>query len=178
MIRAALALTLALTLALAAALATGLAAGPAAADGLIGRAVTFGAIVWQDRAAPLFVGKRHPATVGPGVEYGLGPEGLQNGWDIVPAIVDISRNRIAITYPEGESGAFPQTAFNGYVLDFLVDCVLFTGAAPNPTLSTAALKPADVFTEGSKLYIDVGGQDFGPGTYFVIDVAVADCPMS
>ncbi|MBI1417422.1 MAG: hypothetical protein GC146_09385 [Limimaricola sp.] len=161
----------------AAALAIALAAGPAAADGLMGRAVTFGAMVWQDRAAPLFSGERHPATVGPGVEYGLGPEGVQNGWDLVPSVVDISENRIAITYPDGEPGHFPEATFNGYILDFLVDCVLFTGAAPNPTLSTVALKPDDVFTEGSKLFINVGGQDYGPGTYIVVDVKVSDCLM-
>lgn len=155
-----------------------IAATTAHAGGLMDRNVTFGALAYDDPDQPVFVGQRHAALVGPHIEYGLGPEGAQNGWDIVPAIIDIRDHRIIITYPQEVAGAFPQPVFNGYVLDFLTDCVLFNGAEQDLENSTVTLEDDAVFSEGSKLYLNMGGQPFGPQTFITISVDVADCPLS
>lgn len=150
----------------------------AAAGGLMDRTVTFGALAYDDPENPIYVGMRHPAQVSNAIEYGLEPEGQQNGWDIVPAIVDIRDRQIVVTYPDTVLGTFPETVFNGYVLDFLTECVLFNGAAQDIENSTVTLGDDAVFVQGSKLFVDMGGQDFGPETFVVIDVDVADCPIS
>lgn len=157
-------------------------ASPALAQdggGLMGRSVTFGALLYEDdRDDPIFRGERHVAEVGEGLEYGLGPEGPQNGWDIIPAFVDISDDRVVITYPETLApSTFPEIGFNGYVLDFLVDCVLFRSASVDHAASTGTLEAEDVFVEGARLYIDVGGQAYGPGATYAIQLDVMDCPL-
>lgn len=154
-----------------------LAAQIAAADGLLGRDVTFGALAYEEREAPIFVGARHPAKVSGAIEYGLGPEGSQNGWDIVPAIIDIRDHQIILTYPPGNEGIFPDLEFNGYVLDFLTECVLFEGAHQDLAQSTVALKEGAIFVEGSKLFVSLSDVVYGPTTFVVVDVEVADCPI-
>lgn len=149
-----------------------------AAGGLIERTVTFGALVYDEVETPIFVGERHPATVSAAIEYGLGPEGSQNGWDIVPSIIDIRDTQIILTYPDTVGGTFPEPKFNGYVLDFLTDCVLFNGASQDVANSTVQLGKDAIFVEGAKLFIDVGGLEYGPQVFVVIDVDVADCPLS
>lgn len=155
-----------------------LCAGSAAADGLMDRNVTFGALAYDEPEAPIFTGERHPAQVSDAIEYGLGPEGSQNGWDIVPAIIDIRARQIIITYPDTVDGTFPVLDFNGYVLDFLTECVLFYGAEQNAENSTVILEDNAVFVDGSKLYVDMSGKDFSPQTFVVVDVDVAPCPLS
>lgn len=148
------------------------------AGGLMDRTVTFGALAYDDRETPIYVGERHPAQVGPGIEYGLGPEGSQNGWDIVPSIIDIQDTAVVMTYPEDVSGVFPKPEFNGYVLDFLTECVLFNGASLDVENSTVTLDDDAIFVEGSRLFVDVGGITFGPEVFVVVNVDVADCPLS
>lgn len=155
-----------------------LAGHSVAAGGLMDRTVTFGALAYDDPENPIYVGKRHPAVVTNAIEYGLEPEGVQNGWDIVPSIIDIRDQQIIATYPETVSGVFPVAGFNGYVLDFLTECVLFNGAAQDLENSTAVLADDAIFVEGSKLYVDLSGQEFGPQTFIVVSVDVADCPLS
>lgn len=155
-----------------------LAAQSAAAGGLMDRTVTFGALAYDIVEAPIYVGERHPAVVTNSIEYGLGPEGVQNGWDIVPSIIDIRDTQVIVTYPDTVGGTFPEAGFNGYVLDFLTECVLFNGAAQDLANSTVELDADAVFVEGSKLYVDLAGQDFGPQTFIVVNVDVADCPLS
>jgi len=155
-----------------------LAAQSAAAGGLMDRTVTFGALAYDDVDAPIYVGERHPAVVTNSIEYGLGPEGVQNGWDIVPSIIDIRDQQIIVTYPDTVDGTFPEAGFNGYVLDFLTECVLFNGAGQDLENSTIVLDDDAIFVEGSKLYVDLGGQDFGPQTFIVVNVDVAECPLS
>lgn len=161
-----------------AAIALILTAQTAAAGGLMDRTVTFGALAYDDRDAPIYVGERHPAVVTDFIEYGLGPEGTQNGWDIVPSIIDIRDQQIIVTYPDTVGGTFPEAGFNGYVLDFLTECVLFNGAGQDLENSTVILGDDAIFVEGSKLYVDLAGQDFGPQTFIVVNVDVADCPLS
>jgi hypothetical protein len=150
----------------------------AAAGGLMDRTVTFGTLAYDDVKAPIYEGERHAAVVSNAIEYGLGPEGEQNGWDIVPSIIDIRDAQVIVTYPDTVGGTFPVAEFNGYVLDFLTDCVLFNGASQDLENSTAVLREGAVFVEGSKLFVDLGGQDYGPQTFIVVNVDVADCPLS
>ena len=155
-----------------------LAAQSAAAGGLMDRTVTFGALAYDNVEAPIYVGERHPAVVTNSIEYGLEPEGVQNGWDIVPSIIDIRDTQVIVTYPDTVGGTFPEAGFNGYVLDFLTECVLFNGAAQDLENSTVGLDADAVFVEGSKLYVDLAGQEYGPQTFVVVNVDVADCPLS
>ena len=150
----------------------------ATAEGLEDRNVAFGGLAYDDESAPVFQGQRWPARVGPGFEYGLEPEGAQNGWDLIPVAIDISADRITLAYPAAEPGIFPELAFNGYVLDFLTDCVLFDGARLDTENSTVTFEEDDLFTRGAALYIDVGGQAYGPDTIISVLVDVADCPLS
>ncbi|MBU2994192.1 hypothetical protein Q4555_07555 [Octadecabacter sp. 1_MG-2023] len=161
-----------------AAIALMFAAQTAAAGGLMDRTVSFGALAYDNVEAPIYVGERHPAIVTDAIEYGLGPEGLQNGWDIVPAIIDIRDQQIIVTYPDTVDGTFPEAEFNGYVLDFLTDCVLFNGAGQDLENSTVVLADDAIFVEGSKLYVDMAGINYEPQTFIVINVDVADCPLS
>lgn len=154
------------------------AAQTAAAGGLMDRTVTFGALAYDDPDIPIYVGERHPAVVTDSIEYGLGPEGVQNGWDIVPSIIDIRDQQIIVTYPDTVSGVFPEAGFNGYVLDFLTECVLFNGAGQDLENSTVILPEGAIFVDGSKLFVDLGGQMYGPQTFVVVNVDVADCPLS
>ena len=149
-----------------------------AAGGLMDRTATFGALAYDDPQAPIYVGERHPAVVTNFIEYGLGPEGSQNGWDIVPSIIDIRDQQIVVTYPDTVGGTFPEAGFNGYVLDFLTECVLFNGAGQDLENSTVVLDDDAIFVEGSKLYVDLSGQEFGSQTFIVVNVDVADCPLS
>nr|WP_237693253.1 hypothetical protein [Octadecabacter algicola] len=142
------------------------------------RTVTFGALAYDDVEAPIYVGERHPAVVTDAIEYGLGPEGSQNGWDIVPAIIDIRDQQIIVTYPNTVDGTFPEAEFNGYVLDFLTDCVLFNGAGQDLENSTVELDSDAIFVDGSKLYVDMAGINYEPQTFIVVNVDVADCPLS
>ena len=71
----------------------------ASADGLMDRAVGFGTLVYEDRDAPIFTGIRHGAIVSDEVEYALAPEGEQNGWDVVSAIVDIGDDILNNVFP-------------------------------------------------------------------------------
>lgn len=153
-------------------------AGIADARGLDDRNVSFGGLAYENEAAPLFAGQRWPSKVGPGWEYGLDREGAQNGWDLIPVAIDIATDRITLVYPNGESGVFPELEFNGYVLDFLTECVLFNGAELDDLNSTVTFEDDDLFTRGSALFIDVGGQAYGPDTIISIKVDVADCPLS
>lgn len=159
-------------------LALALGAQAATAGGLMDRTVTFGALAYDEPETPIYVGQRHPAVVTNAIEYGLGPEGTQNGWDIVPAIIDIRDQKIIVTYPDTVGGVFPQAGFNGYVLDFLTECVLFNGAGQDMENSTVVLADDAIFVEGSKLYVDMAGLEYGPQTFIVVNVDVADCPLS
>ena len=165
--------------ALLALLVAGAVSGAAAlAEGLDQRNVTFGGLAYEEEDAPLFAGQRWPSKVGPGWEYGLERAGAQHGWDLIPVAIDISAGRITLVYANGEEGVFPETAFNGYVLDFMTDCVLFNGAELDAANSTVTFEDNDIYTKGSALYIDVGGQSYGPDTIISILVDVADCPLS
>ncbi|QQA42397.1 hypothetical protein [Pelagovum pacificum] len=160
-----------------------LAATPLAAqdEGLTGRAVSFGVLLYEDgkEDKPIFQGERHEAVVGDHVEYGLGDEPPQNGWGVIPAVIDISASRVEISYPDWSySDTFPDVGFNGYVLDFLVDCVLFDSATIDKQASTGTLTDKDVFVRDARLYVDVGGQTYGPDETFVIELEVMDCPLS
>jgi len=139
--------------------------------------VTFGVLAYDDPEEPIYIGERHPAKVSNAIEYGLGPEGAQNGWDIVPSIIDIRDQQIIVTYPDTVEGVFPEAGFNGYVLDFLTDCVLFNGASQDLENSTAMLAEDAIFVEGSRLYVDLSGQTYGPQIFIVVNVDVADCPI-
>jgi hypothetical protein len=162
-------------------LATMLAAmlvGPAMADGTLeGLLVTFSVETWDDPAAPMLQALGRTVTVGTGVEFGLEPEGLINGLDVVPVTVEILPTRIELRYPR-RIGRFYEARFNGYVLRFETDCALFEAVTIDPTATTMPIKPEDLRAEAGALYINVSGLGYGPQTTLAIDVTVADCPIS
>lgn len=151
-------------------------AGPAAAEGTLeGRLVTFTVETWEDPEAPLLQARGRTVMVGKGVEFGLEPEGLISGLDVVPVTVEIGPTRIELSYPRG-IGRFYEAAFNGYVLRFETDCALFDAVAIDPAGTT--MKVTDVRAEVGALYINVSGLGYGPDSRLALDVTVADCPLS
>ena len=153
-----------------------LLAGPALADPTLeGRLVTFTVETWDDPAAPYLQARGRTVMVGTGVEFGLEPEGLTGGLDIVPVTVEIGPSRIELRYPRG-AGWFFGAKFNGYVLRFETDCALFEAVAIDPAGTTMPV--TDIRTEVGALYINVSGLGYGPEARLALDVTVADCPMS
>lgn len=157
------------------ALALGLAS-PALGGTLEGRTVTFTVETWDDRERPYLQAQGRTVTVGEGVEFGLEPEGLTAGLDIVPVTVEIGPTRIELSYPAAGSGRFFEAAFNGYVLRFATECALFDRVAIDPAGTT--LPVAEVWAETGALYVNVSGLAYGPEATLALDLEVADCPLS
>jgi hypothetical protein len=151
-------------------------ASPVAGGTLEGRLVTFTVETWDDRAQPFLQARGRTVTVGQGVEFGLEPEGLTGGLDIVPVTVEIGPTRIELTYPDAGTGQFYAARFNGYVLRFETDCALFEGFAIDRAATTIPV--TEIWAETGALYINVSGLEYGPGATLVLDLTVADCPMS
>lgn len=163
---------------LAAFLSLLLSALPAMAGGTLeGRIVTFNVETWDDPAQPIFISEGRTVKVGPGVEFGMGPEGRTPGLDVVPVQVEIGADRIEFSYPAG-SGIFWPAAFNGYVLRFPTDCALFEAVRIDAAETTIPLVPADLRAQGGALYINVAGRGYGPGHVIALDVTVGDCALS
>ncbi len=150
-------------------------AAPAAAGTLEGRLVTFTVETWDLREAPLLAARGRTVTVGQGVEFGLEPEGLTGGLDVVPVTVEIGPTRIELSYPRG-IGRFFEARFNGYVLRFETDCALFESVEIDPARTT--MKVTEVWSEAGALYINVSGLGYGPQARLALEVEVSDCPLS
>lgn len=162
-----------------AALGALLIAAPAAAGTLEGRLVTFTVMTWDDPAQPYLQARGKTVTVGQGVEFGLGPEGLTGGLDVVPVEVEIQPQRVEITYPEAAgAGAFYEAGFNGYVLRFETECALFAGWRIDRDATTLAVDEDDIFTDRGALYINVSGLHYDDQARLALDLDVTDCPLS
>lgn len=160
--------------------AIALLAGPALAGGTLeGRLVTLNVLTYDDPADPILESTGRTVQVGGGVEFGMGPEGAQNGFDVVPVQVEIRPQRIELSYGAG-AGNFWPAAFNGYVLRFAApaDCALFTGARIDREASTMPLQDTDIRVTRDAVYINVAGRDYGPEARLAIDLGVADCTLS
>jgi hypothetical protein len=152
-----------------------LLAVPAAAGTLEGRLVTFTVETWDQRDQPFVQARGRTVTVGQGVEFGLEPEGLTGGLDVVPVTVEIGPTRIELSYPRG-IGRFYEATFNGYVLRFETECALFENVAIDPAGTTMPVK--EVWAETGALYINVSGLGYGQTATLALDLEVADCPLS
>jgi hypothetical protein len=153
-----------------------LLAAPAMAEGTLeGRLVTFTVETWDVRDQPLLEARGRTVMVGQGVEFGLEPEGLIAGLDVVPVTVEIEPARIELTYPRG-IGRFFEAKFNGYVLRFETDCALFEKVTIDPAETT--MKVTEIWAETGALFINVSGLGYGPEAKLALDLEVADCPLS
>ena len=156
-----------------------LAATPAFAEATLeGRTVTLFTLTYEDPAKPLYVAEGETVIVGDGVEFGLLPEGVQNGLDVVPVRVNISKSRIEFDYAVTEPGWFTPAKFNGYVMRFDLDCTLFTGAAIDREFSTLPLAEDALSVRSNELMINTEGLTHDEGSHFAVDVEVMDCPLS
>lgn len=148
---------------------------PALAGGTLeGRLVTLNTLTYDDPARPLLESRGQTVQVGKGIEFAMGPEGAQNGLDVVPVRIEILPARIEIGY-EGGAGSFWPAAFNGYVLRFAADCALFTAAHVDAAATTMAVDDSDLEVAENALFINVAGRDFGPDAHLAIDLAVSEC---
>jgi hypothetical protein len=148
---------------------------PVAAGTLEGRLVTFTVETWDIREQPYVQARGRTVTVGQGVEFGLEPEGLTGGLDVVPVTVEIGPSRIELTYPRG-IGRFYEAAFNGYVLRFETECALFEKVEIDHGATT--MKVTEIWAETGALYINVSGLGYGPEARLALELEVADCPLS
>lgn len=153
--------------------------GVSSAEGTLkGRVVTFRVVAYEDPAHPLFDGEGQTVRVSDAVEFGLRPEGPQNGLDVIPVQVNISDHRIEVRY-DGAKEVHPLVAkFNGYVLSFDTQCVLFEGAKVDQAGSNVTLSDADVTWNRNTLMINLSGRSYVTGSHFAVDLAVTDCPLS
>lgn len=163
---------------LLAALAVMLATSGAVAGDLRGRIVTLGVLAYDDPAHPIYQGRGRTVKVGDGVEFGLDPEGAQNGVDVQPVTVDIGPRRIEIAFDRTEAGRLLTAVFNGYLLHFETECALFTAARVDAAATNLPLAPDALRIEGGTLYVNVSGLSFTPESRLAIDLDVTDCPLS
>ncbi|MGL4239307.1 MAG: hypothetical protein ACRCSW_24825 [Tabrizicola sp.] len=159
-----------------AAILCSLMALPVSAGTLEGRLVTFTVETWDIREQPFVQARGRTVMVGQGVEFGLEPEGLTGGLDIVPVTVEIGPTRIELSYPRSGIGRFYEAKFNGYVLKFETECALFEKVAIDPAGTT--MKVTEIWAETGALYINVSGLGYGPEAKLALDLEVADCPLS
>jgi hypothetical protein len=152
-----------------------LVALPVEAGTLEGRLVTFTVETWDQRDQPYVQARGRTVTVGQGVEFGLEPEGLTGGLDVVPVTVEIGPTRIELGYP-GAAGRFYEATFNGYVLRFETECALFQSVAIDKAASTMTV--TEIWAEVGALYINVSGLEYGPEATLALELEVADCPLS
>lgn len=152
-----------------------LLAAPAQAGTLEGRLVTFTVETWDQRDEPYLQARGRTVTVGQGVEFGLEPEGLTGGLDVVPVTVEIAPTRIELSYPRG-IGRFYEATFNGYVLRFETECALFESVAIDKAATTIPV--TEIWSEVGALYINVSGLGYGPEATLALEIEVADCPLS
>lgn len=157
-----------------------LSALPAQAEGTLqGREVALNVLTYDDPAAPIFSSTGRTVIVSEGVEFGMGPEFRSDFLDVVPVLVDIWPTRVSFSYTEEAGrGQFWPAAFNGYVLRFAGSCALFDRVRINRALTTLPVGEEDLFTREGALYVNVEGLDYAPGARVVLDLEVADCPMS
>ncbi len=165
---------------LALALAALLSALPAVAGGTLeGRTVALNVLTYDDPDRPLLSSTGRTVTVGDGVEFGMGPEFRSDFLDVVPVLVDIRPTRVTFSYDEtAGAGRFWPAKFNGYVLRFAGTCALFDAVRINRAETTLPVRDDGLFVRDAALYVNVEGLDYHPGSRLVVEVEVADCPLS
>lgn len=165
-------------LALAAALTGAVLAGPAQAEaGLLGRSVVFSVETWDDPSAPFLQSSAYRAVVGPGPEFGLAPE-TNGDLYVVPVLIDISDDRIDISFKNIPAGTFFDAAFNGYVLTFETDCVLFESAILDDKATTLPVTKDAVEVTPQAVRVNVTGLSHTPESTIGVRLDVQDCPLS
>ncbi len=124
--------------------------------------------------APRFLGVVHRARVGPGREFELGDEPIQNGIYVVQGELDFDGARIVGTYERSTPGVFVRADFNGYVIVFEGACGV-AAAEIDVEATNMLLEEEDVSIEGGALRINVSGRRYGPGVRFVVEATPAPC---
>lgn len=159
--------------------AAGTTDDPAAGTSLMGRTASFKALAYDDEALPLFDGLVHSTKVSERVEFGMGPEGVQNDLDVVPAAIDVSGHRIEISFALAPAaGWLVDSTFNGYLLAFEPDCLVIDAATVDRDWSTLAIDADDLILEGRTLRINLAGRYYDATSRLAVDLHVDDCPMS
>ena len=100
------------------------------------------------------------------------------GLDVVPVLIDVSRNRIRFSYAGNPPGFFADAQFNGYVLQFLTECTLILGASVEAKGTTLPLDNKALTIDPQSLGINVAGHAYGPDDTITVNLDVADCPLS
>lgn len=154
------------------------ASGPAAADSLVGRTAAFSVLAYDDPAAPLYQGAIHTAAISDSIEFGLVPEGVQNGLDVVPVLVDIGPSRIDIDFSPSPPGDIAPAEFNGYVLSFTPDCLVFNGARVDAAATTLPIADDNITLSGRTLYVNLEGLAYDMSSRVGILLDVTDCPLT
>ena len=148
----------------------------AAEPTLQGRLVTFNVLTYDVPAKPYLQAQGRTVQVGDGIEFGLEPEGIINGLDVLPVTVQISPRRIEANFKRGEGVLF-DAVFNGYVLRFETDCALFEAVSIDSDFTTMPLTPAAIHTERGALFINMAGLAYAPDKRFALNIEVGDCAL-
>lgn len=150
------------------------AASALAAGTLEGRMVMLNVLTYDDAVQPILESKGRTVVVGDGVDFGMGREFIRPDFDVVPVQVEIGPRRIEFSYGAIE-GFFFEAAFNGYVLQFAVDCALFRSVRIDEAATTMPVTLADIRTEGGALFVNVAGRFYGPQATIALEFEVDDC---
>ncbi len=154
------------------------AAAPATADSLLGRTAAFSVLAYDDPERPRYQGVIHTETITDAIEFGLQPEGVQNGLDVVPVTVDIGANRIEIDFSPSPPGVVADAAFNGYVLSFMPECLIFNRAQVDTSATTLPVDDSDITMTGRTLYVNLEGLAYESTSHVSIELDVTDCPLT
>lgn len=129
--------------------------------GLMGSAVTIAVEVAGD-----FSDGPYDATVGPGVEFDLGPGRTGR---TVRTRVDVSDDRIVFDYSRAGSGFFATSSFNGYVIELDTDGLTWELVTLDPE-TTLQLDPSRVSFDENVLRINVSGLRYSSSSTIVLNV--------
>lgn len=152
-------------------------ASPSQAD-ILGRGVTFQVLTYDDPAHPLFEGTVHRARIGDKPEFGLRFEGVQNELDVVPVLVDISADRIEISYASAPPGELWPAVFNGYVLTFDHGCAVIGAARVDRGFTTLPFDNKRLRLEADVLKLNVSGLKYDKTSRIGIELDLIPCPES
>ncbi len=148
---------------------------PAKADDTLeGYLVTLNVLTYDVLATPILHSRGQTVKVSKGVTFGMGPEFLRPGMDVVPVQVALGPSRIAFSYGR-EEGEFLDAEFNGFVLQFEADCALIHSVRIDEAATTLPVTLADIRTEMGTLFIDMAGQAYGPDATLALDFVVEEC---
>ena len=142
---------------------------------LMGRDVTLSVQTYNDPADMIFRGADHRSKVVEGLEFGLGREGVQNDIDVVPILIDISAERVEISYSIADPSELMKARFNGYVLTFGPGCGQITKGRVDTEFTNIQFDDKRVSVRDGVLMLNVSTLTTDQSSRLAVDLTLSDC---